>query len=515
MAQRFALCAPLGAQALPLPKTLGRTALVIWALLAFARPALAQGGQAGIDVRIGYGADATRVVVDSPVPVTGRREEAGSDQVNYMLLGPDAGILLQGRGHGLVKAWRLDAGEGGSRLTLDLNGRTRIVRTFVIPPGGESAMYRYVIDLARAEDVVVKPPMAIAAAAPSDQPRVEVAARSSTVIPTTVTSAPPAVSTPESKVEVTARYPFPETPWSDQSAQKRKSFPSRPSEPEATAAARDGVSVVAISRVPRRTARLVREPIDQPVLAQLSTHPLSGPSDRERPAHLALAARKVIVIDAGHGGHDPGAQSDGQNEKDITLAAALHLRHRLLRDGRYRVVMTRSSDVFVPLETRVSIARRAGADLFIALHADSAGDNDATHGASVYTLSGHGEARVKEVLTGHEWFNRAAPRNDPAVNGILLDLTQRSTLNRSNEFAQLLVGRLSRKIDVLPKSHRDAGYFVLLAPDVPAVLLEMGFITSPQDEARLTNPARRNALMDMVGDAIDDYFRGEMRVAEN
>jgi N-acetylmuramoyl-L-alanine amidase len=513
MAQRFALCAPLGAQALPLPKTLGRTALILWALFAFARPVMAQGGQAGIGVRVGYGADATRVVVDSPVPVTGRREEAGADQVNYMLHGPDAGILLQGQGHGLVRAWRLDAGEGGSRLTLELNGGTHVVRTFVIPPGGGSTMYRYVIDLARAGDVVVKPPMAIAAAAPRDQSRVEVATRSSRVIPTTVTPAAPATASPEPKVAVAARYPFPETPWTDQSTQKRKSVPSRPSEPEVAASSKDGVAVIAVSRVPKRTASLVREPIDQPVLAQPSAHPL--PVDRERPAHLALAERKVIVIDAGHGGHDPGAQSDGQNEKDITLAAALHLRHRLLRDGRFRVVMTRSSDVFVPLETRVAIARRAGADLFIALHADSAGDNDATHGASVYTLSGHGETRVKEVLTGHEWFNRAAPRNDPAVKGILLDLTQRSTVNRSNEFAQVLVGRLSEKIDVLPKSHRDAGYFVLLAPDVPAVLLEMGFITSPQDEARLTNPARRNALMDMVGDAIDDYFRGATQVAEN
>ncbi len=229
---------------------------------------------------------------------------------------------------------------------------------------------------------------------------------------------------------------------------------------------------------------------------------------------VKASQRKLVVIDAGHGGHDPGAQSGEVDEKDITLAAALHLRRQLERSGRYRVVMTRSTDVFVPLEQRVRIARRAGADLFIALHADSAGAEATTHGASVYTLSDHGVTRVNQVLDGHEWFNHAA-RNDPAVNGILLDLTQRSTLNRSNVFAQLLVDRLSAKVDLLPKSHRDAGYFVLLAPDVPAVLLEMGFISNPADTARLTDPVQRNRLMDAVADAIDAFFEDRVRVAAN
>jgi len=171
--------------------------------------------------------------------------------------------------------------------------------------------------------------------------------------------------------------------------------------------------------------------------------------------------------------------------------------------------------VFVPLEQRVRIARRAGADLFIALHADTAGADPATHGASVYTLSDHGITRVNQVLDGHEWFSHAAARNDPAVNGILLDLTQRSTLNRSNAFAQLLVDRLSAKVDLLPKTHRDAGYFVLLAPDVPAVLLEMGFISNPTDVARLTDPTQRNQLMDAVADTIDTFFEDRVRLAAN
>ncbi len=229
---------------------------------------------------------------------------------------------------------------------------------------------------------------------------------------------------------------------------------------------------------------------------------------------VGARALKVIVIDAGHGGHDPGARSLVRNEKDITLAAALALKARLTAMGRYRVVLTRDSDVFIPLEARVQIARRAGADLFISLHADSAGGDPTPHGASVYTLSDHGQTRVNNVLGPHEWFAHAGGgRSEPGVSQILLDLTQRSTRNRSSRFAGLLIERIGQRVDLLPRSHRDAGYFVLLAPDVPAVLLEMGFITNPGDELRLTDPAQRDALMAGVADAIDSYFAGDSRLS--
>jgi len=233
-----------------------------------------------------------------------------------------------------------------------------------------------------------------------------------------------------------------------------------------------------------------------------------------QPLPPARHQKRVVVIDAGHGGHDPGAQSASHAEKDITLQAAQALKARLERGGRYKVVMTRASDIYVPLEERVQIARRAGADLFISLHADSAGADVGTHGASVYTLSDEGGARVTRVLDRHEWFNKTAARDgDPAVGQILLDLTQRSTRNRSAVFAQILVDRVGDQVDLLPRSHRDAGYFVLLAPDVPAVLLEMGFITSADDEKRLTDPVQRRRLMDTVAEAIDTYFAGQSRFA--
>jgi N-acetylmuramoyl-L-alanine amidase len=233
-----------------------------------------------------------------------------------------------------------------------------------------------------------------------------------------------------------------------------------------------------------------------------------------RPASRAAKPVAVSrVVDAGHGGHDSGALGPDNAEKDLTLAAAQALKSRLERTGLYRVILTRDSDVFIPLETRVKIARDGGADLFISLHADSAGGDAATHGASVYTLSDSGGGRVHYVLGRNEWFSKVANRADAGTSQILLDLTQRSTRNRSAAFAELLLDRLAGRVDLLPRGHRDAGYFVLLAPDVPAALLEMGFITNPQDEHRLADPAQRARMMDAVAEAIDAYFAEGRRVA--
>jgi N-acetylmuramoyl-L-alanine amidase len=186
----------------------------------------------------------------------------------------------------------------------------------------------------------------------------------------------------------------------------------------------------------------------------------------------------------------------------------------LVKTGRYKVVMTRDTDVFVPLEQRVQIARRANADLFISLHADSGGD-PAIRGATVYTLSEKGTDRVaRGVFDKSDWFmNVALPGQDAATKRILLDLTQRETKNRSAVFAELVLGKIGDKVELLRRSHRDAGFMVLLAPEVPAVLLEMGFITNPQDERVLADPERRKAFMSGVADAIDAYFAQESKYA--
>ena len=227
-----------------------------------------------------------------------------------------------------------------------------------------------------------------------------------------------------------------------------------------------------------------------------------------------LHAKKVIVIDPGHGGHDPGAAGADSREKDINLAAARALKASLERSGRYKVVMTRDSDVFVPLESRVQIARRADADLFISLHSDS-GPDPGMRGATVYTLSDKGSDRVvRNVMAENDWFiNVDMPGRDRAVNQILLDLTQRATRNRSAAFAENLLDHIGGGVQLVRRSHRDAGFVVLLAPDVPAVLLEMGFITNPDDERLLNDPAKRGRFMGAVAKSIDDYFNEQTRIA--
>jgi N-acetylmuramoyl-L-alanine amidase len=229
-------------------------------------------------------------------------------------------------------------------------------------------------------------------------------------------------------------------------------------------------------------------------------------------ARAPLPLKKVVVIDAGHGGNDPGAHGAYGVEKDVNLAAARDLKARLEKSGRYKVIMTRDSDVYVALEDRVRIAQRADADLFISLHSDSAPETD-LKGASVYTLSDKAFARATRFVNPDDWFMRASLTSDPGVSDILFDLTQRATKNRSATFAESLVSNLDGKTPLLRRSHRSAGFMVLLAPDVPAVLLEMGFLSNRQDEQRLRNPAQRGELLDGVAASIDDYFADTVRYA--
>ena len=238
-----------------------------------------------------------------------------------------------------------------------------------------------------------------------------------------------------------------------------------------------------------------------------------------KPLELAAAsstAPKVVVIDAGHGGKDPGSRGEGVIEKDVTLAAAKALRAELQRSGRYKVVLTRETDVFVPLEGRVRIARRANADLFLSLHADS-GTEPGLKGVSAYTLSDKGGDRVSQRVFGKSdyFIDVNLPGQDPTVKQILLDLTQRETRNQSAAFADLLLDRVSQATPLLHRSHRDAGYVVLFAPDVPAVLMEMGFLTNAEDARGLAEAAHRRRVMARVAGAIDDYFAAGRRYAMN
>lgn len=241
-----------------------------------------------------------------------------------------------------------------------------------------------------------------------------------------------------------------------------------------------------------------------PVVTAAAQAPVQPVAPRNR--------KKIIVIDAGHGGKDPGAHGGKTWEKDVNLAAAKALRTALEKTGRYNVIMTRDTDSFVDLPARVRIARSANADLFISLHSDSGGDGN-TRGASIYTLSDSGTERAaKKALIKGDW-SQGEPPADAIVSRILIDLTQRATKNRSATFAQLVMDNIGDSTPLLKTSQRQAGFVVLLAPDVPAVLLEMGFVNNPQDEAMLNDSGHRAVMMGQVARAIDKYFDNSVQYA--
>lgn len=224
--------------------------------------------------------------------------------------------------------------------------------------------------------------------------------------------------------------------------------------------------------------------------------------------------RRTIVVDAGHGGRDPGAVGvTGVREKDVVLDAALQLRQALEARGRYRVALTRDADTFVPLEDRVRFARAQNADLFISIHADSHASNSAS-GASVYTLSERGASRAQNMMGAQNWDIDLghAPRQG-VVGDILVDLTQRETTNRSADFAQTLIPRLGQVSPLLRNTHRNAGFFVLLAPDVPAVLIETGFLSNAADERRLADPSARQRMAEAMAGSVDAFFTGPQMYA--
>lgn len=214
----------------------------------------------------------------------------------------------------------------------------------------------------------------------------------------------------------------------------------------------------------------------------------------------------VVVIDPGHGGRDPGALAKtGRQEKAVVLQTSLALKTLLERSGRYQVHLTRSDDTYVDHEDRVSMARNWGADLFISVHADAAANSDVA-GATVYTLSARGERRIDGTARDNGWHLPIEDGTSKAVSGILEDLIRRETKSNSSIFAELLIPELAKAGPIVRNSHRRENFFVLLAPDVPAVLLEIGFLTNRSDVARLSTESGRQKTARAVANAIDAYF---------
>ena len=230
-------------------------------------------------------------------------------------------------------------------------------------------------------------------------------------------------------------------------------------------------------------------------------------------------ARPLIVIDAGHGGRDPGAVGGGVREKDVVLAIALRLRDILVEQGGVRVAMTRETDRIVTLAERPEIARQLGADLFLSIHADSAGDLSQVSGASIYTLSNEASSEAAARFAARE--NNADRLNGveiedqgDVVSKMLVELSQGRTQEESTEFARLIEREGQERIAFHPAALRSAALAVLRAPDVPAVLFESGFVTNREDRAKLTTQEGRNAYADVLARAIRVYFARRTDIEE-
>jgi N-acetylmuramoyl-L-alanine amidase len=241
--------------------------------------------------------------------------------------------------------------------------------------------------------------------------------------------------------------------------------------------------------------------------AAIALPEIAGPDDPALP---------LVVIDAGHGGRDPGAiGADAQGrkvqEKDITLALALALRDELLRTGRIRVALTRADDRILPLPHRPEIARLLDADLFVSIHADSAGTREDVSGATIYTLSNEASSEAAARFAARE--NDADRLNGIAIDGqseavsaILVELSQQRTQEDALEFSGLVLREGGEQLAFHSQPRRSAALAVLRAPDVPSVLFESGFVTNQLDRTRLTTPAGQRQYAAVLARAIRVYF---------
>ena len=246
-------------------------------------------------------------------------------------------------------------------------------------------------------------------------------------------------------------------------------------------------------------------------LDQRFAHTQPPPSREQQPS--SGDARPLVVLDPGHGGIDTGTKGpNGQTEKDIVLDFAKRLEEKIETAGKYRVLLTRSEDSFVPLAERVRFAREAGAALFISIHADSLPHREGdAQGATVYTLSetatDPAAARLAEQENRADVSAGVDLKDQPDdVAGILIDLAQRETKTFSVQFASKLVGIMKRTTRLHKEPIKSAGFRVLRAPDVPSVLVELGYVSNKDDLQSLSSDSWRDHTADSIASAIDGYF---------
>lgn len=354
-------------------------------------------------------------------------------------------------GNGALKSFRFGQPTPGTgRIVLDLGGPAQVSETRTFDPDGSNGTYRLVLDIKAISQE------SFAAAARSGKRKLP----GSLVAPPAKPQPKPEALPP--KVDTIKTEPLPPKP-----------------EPE-------------ITPPPPQT--------------------INVPEVRPAVAEKIRGRLPIVVIDAGHGGQDPGAPSiiPGRKEKDAVLAVAKAIKAELDASGKVKAILTRSTDIFIPLGGRAEIARAAGADLFMSIHADSISKPE-IRGATVYTLSQTASDKEAEKLAEKE--NKAdiitginLGGESPDVTSILIDLTQRETMNYSAEFAQVAVREMSSKVYFRSNFHRYAGFVVLKAPDVPSVLIETGYMSNEEDSKFLFSPEGQKSIAVGVRKAVERYF---------
>ncbi len=436
-----------------------------------------------LSIGVGTTPAAARAVEDIRVSddsIVVRFDEAGTAAVAFMLGGPDRiaidvdGATPGGRGRagGVVAAVRQGPrGSGGTRIVFDLTSPAIVTGGRFSDEGR-----KLTLNVRRVADD------RFARATTAGRMRFASRVAASSAIPASATTAMPFDRRSTAAV---ARHRGDATLID----RRRASVPASATSGSAILVDRRQQATVAVPRG-RRTARLPQ---------------VQGDPDRP-----------LVVIDAGHGGHDPGAISPhgGLREKDLTLKAAREIRDALLEGGRVRVALTRDRDEFLVLKERYAIARRLGASLFISVHCDSA-DNPAATGASIYTLSEVASDREAARLAARE--NKAdilagvdLGRQSADISSILIDLTQRETMNASAGFARLLGREARGVIPLKPNYHRMASLMVLKAPDLPSVLFETGYLSNEADAERLDSVEGRRAIARSVRRAVEVHFARRM-----
>lgn len=286
--------------------------------------------------------------------------------------------------------------------------------------------------------------------------------------------------------------------------------------------------VLELEEIDRTTFVQLLAPESRPALrpaiadAKETSLPVSTvPAKLEAPAASPSSTdtRPVIVIDPGHGGPDNGTQSGSESEKNLVLGFALILRDRIEKGGKYRVVMTRTDDTFIPLDDRVKFARSQSAALFVSIHADALPRHEGdAQGATIYTLSDRASDAEAERLAEAE--NKADAiggvnlTSEPTeVADILIDLAQRETRTFSNRFARLLMGEMRTVTRMHKNPLKSAGFRVLKAPDVPSVLVELGYVSNKDDMEHLASENWRTRTAGSVAHAIDMFFAKRLATA--